>query len=142
MMFQANHLAQKVEAAMYGLISSDPTRESIGSPIGIAYSESNCPPASNGVTAGAPRIPVDSITPYFPGMGTSRSSGISFPTQFGVGNGPASIMAAFTAFVQQMFGQIAAWMQHPTLQPPVTSPSQPRYLMDGSQIGGAQPSRP
>ena len=131
---------------MYGLISSDPTRESIGSPIGIASSESNCPPASNGVTGGAPRIPIDSITPYFPGMGYARSTGTSSLGtqfgQFGAGNGPASIMAAFTSFVQQMFGQIAAWMQHPTLQPPIASPSQPRYLMDGSQTGGAQPGRP
>ena len=128
---------------MYGLISSDPTRESIGSPIGLTPFESNCPPASNGVTGGSPKIPVDSITPYFPGMGGTRSSGTSsFPSQYGIGNGPASIMAAFTAFVQQMFGQIAAWMQHPTLQPPIAGPSQPRYLMDGSQTGGAQPGRP
>jgi len=49
-------------------------------------------------------------------------------------------MAAFTAFVQQMFGQIAAWMQH-SMFSGASAPPSARYL-DGKGMGGLPPTGP
>jgi hypothetical protein len=51
-------------------------------------------------------------------------------------------MAAFTTFVQQLFGQIASWMQGATLAGTGAPPAQPRYLVDNARAGGLPPAGP
>jgi hypothetical protein len=67
---------------------------------------------------------------------------MSLGMSLGSAASPASIMAAFTAFVQQMFGQIANWMQRSTQLGTIAPPPMPRYLEGQGGSGGAPPPAP
>ena len=121
---------------MYGLSINDPARESIGSPLDLsshlaATGTTQTPNCGQTQVAGK-----DSIA-------RSYSSGKpSFSNSFDSGTSPAAIMAAFTAFVQQLFGQIASWMQGATLAGSGAPPTERRYLVDASRTRGVPPAGP
>jgi hypothetical protein len=121
---------------MYGLSITDPARESIGSPLDLsshlaASGTTQTPNCGQSQVAGK-----DSIARSFWSGKPSPSN------SFGSGTSPAAIMAAFTAFVQQLFAQIASWMQGATFAGSGAAPTQPRYLVDGSRAGGLPPAGP
>lgn len=124
---------------MYALNGTDPGLASAGSP----FDDSAAHVASNG---GATPATIcggtsDTLPRMSAGNASARTSSSSpLGSSPGTGNNPAAIMAAFTAFVQQMFGQIASWMQHPTLLG-TSAPPAPRNLQSQGS-GGLPPTGP
>jgi len=131
---------------MYALIGTDPARESTGSPFDASATHgvsnagatpaTSCGPACDTLPRSALGNSPSRLGNSPPGLGASSPFGAAF----GPAGGPAAIMAAFTAFVQQMFGQIATWMQHATL-PGTSAPPAPRYL-ESQGSGGLPPAGP
>jgi hypothetical protein len=126
----------KGNETMYGLSINDPARESIGSPLDLP---SQLAATGTTQTPNCGRSPVagkDSIARSY------LSATPPFSNPFGSGANPATIMAAFTAFVQQLFGQIASWMQGATLPGGTAPPANPRYPLDNARPGGPPPAGP
>jgi hypothetical protein len=121
---------------MYGLSINDPARESIGSPLDLSLRLATTGTTQTPSCGQSPAAGKDSIA-------CSYSSGKPSPSNsFGSNTSPAAIMAAFTAFVQQLFAQIASWMQGASLAGSSAPPTQPRYLVDGARSGGLPPAGP
>lgn len=121
---------------MYGLSINDPARESIGSPLDLSLQLATTGTTQTPSCSQAPVAGKDSIA-------CSYSSGKPSPSNsLGSSTSPAAIMAAFTAFVQQLFAQIASWMQGASLAGSGAPPTQPRYLVDGARSGGLPPAGP
>ena len=121
---------------MYGLSINDPARESIGSPLDLS---------SQLAATGTTQTPNCSQSPVAGKDSIARSYWSAKPSlsnSLGSGTSPAAIMAAFTTFVQQLFGQIASWMQGATLAGTGAPPAQPRYLVDNARAGGLPPAGP